>query len=161
MLIIVCGLQGTGKTTVAKRIAEKINAILLRTDVLRKELVQVPQYTKEEKRRVYDEMFARAKSLLQNDVGVVLDANFSEQSYRNQARELAQKTHTEFKIVEVDTPEKIVKTRLENRFGDESEAGYREYLRNRDLFEPITEDHILIDNSGALNDTDLQIAVHF
>jgi len=36
MLIIVCGLPGTGKTSLARKIAEKIYAVLLRTDVVRK-----------------------------------------------------------------------------------------------------------------------------
>ena len=53
-LIIVCGLQGTGKTTVAKKIAEKINAVILRSDVLRMEILKDPKYTEEEKQKIYD-----------------------------------------------------------------------------------------------------------
>jgi hypothetical protein len=45
--------------------------------------------------------------------------------------------------------------------GDDSEASYQEYLITRDLFEQITEDHIEINNSGTLDDLDMQIAVHF
>ena len=38
MLVIVCGLPSTGKSTVAKQIAEDTKGKILRTDVIRKEL---------------------------------------------------------------------------------------------------------------------------
>jgi predicted kinase len=161
MLVIVCGLQGTGKTTVAKRIAVKLNATLLRTDTLRRELVQIPQYTDKEKEHIYDEMFIRAHSLLGRHGNIVLDATFSMLAHRNKARELAQGCRTQFKIVAVMAPGQIVRTRFEHRLGDDSEASYQEYLITRDLFEQITEDHIEINNSGTLDDLDMQIAVHF
>ena len=161
MLVIVCGLQGTGKTTVAKRIAAKRNATLLRTDTLRKELVLAPQYSDQENERVYDEMFIRARSLLQQHVNTILDATFSTFVRRNKAREVAQQCRAQFKIVTVSAAEQIVKTRLEHRSGDDSEAGYQEYLKSKGLFERITEDHVEIDNNGTLDDLDTQIAIHF
>jgi predicted kinase len=38
MLVLVCGLPSTGKSTVAKQIAEDFNGKILRTDVIRREL---------------------------------------------------------------------------------------------------------------------------
>lgn len=48
MLVIVCGLPGVGKTTFAKKLAPLINAIILSTDKIRKELITSPTYEKEE-----------------------------------------------------------------------------------------------------------------
>ena len=38
MIIIICGLPGVGKTTLAKGLAPLINAVILATDKIRKEL---------------------------------------------------------------------------------------------------------------------------
>ncbi|PSQ47007.1 kinase, partial [Halobacteriales archaeon SW_6_65_15] len=60
-LIVVCGLPGVGKTTVAEAIAERVDGRLLRTDVIRKEIISDPDYTAEESRMVYGELFERAR----------------------------------------------------------------------------------------------------
>ena len=57
MLIIICGLPGTGKTFIAKKLAPKINAEHLSTDRIRKELFPEPTYSEDEKNKVYVEMF--------------------------------------------------------------------------------------------------------
>ena len=36
MIIIICGLPGVGKTTVARELAPLVNAVILSTDKLRK-----------------------------------------------------------------------------------------------------------------------------
>ena len=157
MLVIVSGLQGTGKTAVAKRIAAKLHAALLRTDVLRKTLVDIPQYTEEEKQRVYDEMFSRAQKLLHENRDVVLDATFIKQRNRDQAKKIAEQARTDFKIVEIICPEDIIRNRIAGRMQDESEAGFEQYLKNKRLFEQIMQEHIIIDNSGTLDDIDAQL----
>ena len=47
-LIITCGLMGTGKTTVARGLAEATGAVFLRSDRLRKELAGVEQTARRE-----------------------------------------------------------------------------------------------------------------
>ncbi len=158
-LIIVTGLQGTGKTTVAKRIAEKFNASILRTDVIRKELFEKRQYTPEETRRVYDEMCERARKLLQGNTSIVLDAMFSKEQERIQARNVADGVGAQFQIVEVVCSEDVIKERIDARTGDASEATYEIYLKFKNLFEPVLDEHIILDNSGSLNDIDNQISV--
>ncbi|MCX6233194.1 MAG: AAA family ATPase, partial [Bacteroidetes bacterium] len=101
MLIIVCGLQGVGKTIVATKIAEKTGAILLRTDVIRKKLVKNPTYGKEEIIHIYDEMFSRAKKSLLDKNTVILDATFAEIQDRHRAKKIADEAGSKFEIVEV------------------------------------------------------------
>lgn len=159
-LTIVCGLQGVGKTTVARRIAERVHATLLRTDVIRKEL-QISQYSEEEKQKVYNEMFSKAKKLLQGNKNVVLDATFIRQKNREQAQQIAEQTSVNFQIVHVVSSEKTVKRRLEERVGDESEAGFQQYSNSKNSFEPIIGMHIAIDNSGAREETFEQLDKYF
>ncbi|MHC4711475.1 MAG: AAA family ATPase, partial [Planctomycetota bacterium] len=60
MLVIVCGLPGVGKTTFAKKLSPLINAIVLSTDKIRKELIPLPTYEKEERKLIYDVMILLA-----------------------------------------------------------------------------------------------------
>ncbi|MFC6734896.1 AAA family ATPase, partial [Halolamina salina] len=82
MLVLVCGLPGTGKSTVAERIAELLPARMLRTDVVRKELFPEPTYEAEESAAVYDELFDRARDRLDAGEHVVLDATFRRRRLR-------------------------------------------------------------------------------
>ena len=56
MIMIICGLPGVGKTTVAKELAPLVNAVILSTDKIRKELLSRPMYGWREKRLIYDVM---------------------------------------------------------------------------------------------------------
>jgi predicted kinase len=47
--VIICGLPGVGKTTLAKDLAPLINAVVLSTDRIRKELILKPIYKKKKK----------------------------------------------------------------------------------------------------------------
>jgi len=156
-LIVVIGLQGTGKTTVAKKVTEMFNAVLLRTDVIRRELFKERQYTLEETKRVYGEMFERARKSLQEGKTVVLDAMFVKEQERTQARNIADGVGAQFQVVEVVCSEDVIKERIEARSGDASEATFEIYLKFKNLFEPVLEEHITIDNSGSLEDIDTQL----
>ena len=146
-LIIICGLPGVGKTTVAKKIANKNGAILLRTDVIRKKLKETG-YSKKARKSVYDEMFRRARLLLKEGRNVVLDGTFYSQKWRQAAKNVAKSLKANFKIAEVVCSQEMVKKRLAKRKKDESEAKFKHYLIfKRKLFEPIKEKHTIIDTS--------------
>lgn len=151
MLIIVCGLSGTGKTTVARMVAEKFSAAHLRTDVIRKELSERPGYSEAEKEMVYQAMFGRAGELLKNG-SVVLDATFLKKQHRETARELAVSARAHFYIVETTCPAEVVKKRLTERAGDASEARFGEYLNQQAAAEPISEEHFIVDTSKDIGE---------
>lgn len=100
-LVIVGGLPGTGKTTVAKGIGERTGWAVLRSDVLRKELAGLPAdeataasyrsgiYTAEMTDRTYDVLLGEARRLLMLGESVVLDASFVSDRHRRTARALA------------------------------------------------------------------------
>lgn len=84
VLVVACGPPGVGKTTVAEAAAH-LDAELLRTDVVRKELFPEPTYTDEEIDRMYRELFARAGGLLETGRSVVLDGTFRRQAQHEAA----------------------------------------------------------------------------
>lgn len=149
-LLVVCGLPGTGKSTLAKKVADKINGTILRTDVIRRELEKL-DYAEEEKQKVYDEMFGRAKKLLKEGRSVVLDATFDKRKNRQTASNFAQDLRADFKLIEVVCPEKIIKERLMKRKGDASEAKFKHYLEHKKSFQPVKEKHLIIDTSQDID----------
>ena len=161
MLIIVCGLQGTGKTYVAGKIAEKVNANLLRTDVIRKELSEQNTYSGKEIQNIYQEMFVRAETLLRQQRNTVLDATFSSDHNRKAARQLAASFQQDFILVEVVCDEKVVEKRITARKNDASDADFNVYLKYKSLFDPLNGEHIIIENSGTIEETELQIEAIF
>ncbi len=161
MLIIVCGLQGTGKSTAARLIAEKIGARRLRSDVLRRTLFEPRTYSATETDAVYEEMFRQAAVLLGEQTRVVLDATFAQAQFRQRAVTLANQLAIDWCIVEVTATLDTVRSRIAERTGDASEAEFATYLQFRAEFEPIQDAHIVIDNSGNLDRLAKLTAEHF
>jgi hypothetical protein len=157
MLVVVCGPPGTGKTTVASRIADRAGGTLLRTDTVRKELVAQPSYTDRETERTYDALYDRARDRVANGEDVVLDGTFRRQRYRDRARELSADRDVAFELVRVTCPSPVVRERIAARDGDASDADFAVHLTVRDSFEPIERDHRRVDNGGSLARTRRQV----
>lgn len=154
-LVVVCGLPGVGKTTVAETIRERVDgdAHLLRTDVVRGDVVSDPDYTEEELRRVYDELFSRVGDRLARGESVVVDGTFKRTVHRERARDLAAEHDAEFRLVRVECDEETVRERIAARTDDASDADFDVYKLYKEEFEPIEEACITIDNSGSTAQT--------
>lgn len=160
-VIVVCGLPGVGKTTVARAVADVVGARVVRTDVVRQEVVENPVYTAEEKRRVYDAVFERALDHVEAGRTVVLDGTYRRRGYRDRARALAEALGAGFRLVAVECDETVVERRIDAREDDASEADFAVYQQYRDSFDPIERDHETVDNSGDLASTRRQVAALF
>jgi predicted kinase len=152
-LVVVCGLPGAGKTTVAEHAVDTLDAELLRTDVVRKELFPDPEYTPGEMRAVYDELLARAADTLRAGDPVVLDGTFKERELRGEARRTAEDVRVPLTLVKVECSEDVVRERIRARSGDESDADFAIHQQFREQFETIAGEHALVDNSGTLEKT--------
>jgi predicted kinase len=151
LIILFSGLPGVGKTSLANELAPLINAVVLSTDKLRKELISKPTYTKEEKKLIYNVMLLVAR-YLHNAAGVncVLDATFNTEESRRTAKEkLVNVSSEQIYIVECVCPEDIVISRLKARKGDYSDADIDIYRKMKQVYEPVKERerHIVIDTS--------------
>lgn len=155
-LVVVCGLPGAGKTTVAERISDRSDARILRTDVIRKELFSDPTYTEAETEAVYAELLERAREAVLDGRSVVLDATFAKRQFREDARELAERVANRFELVKVECDESVVRERIERRDGI-SDADFDVYLHFTELFDGIDSEHLVVDNSGSEATTFAQI----
>ena len=82
MIILICGYPGVGKTTLANELGPLINAIILSTDKIRKELIDKPNYSEEEKKLIYNVLVLIAKYLRNAGITCILDGTFNTQQSR-------------------------------------------------------------------------------
>ena len=145
MLIIICGLPGVGKTTLAKSLAPLIGATILSSDKIRKELFSSPTYSQSEQNTVFDTMITAAKDL--NDAGTncILDATFNREQSRLEVKNRLELSDNQFHIIECSCPEDITLSRLESRKNDYSDATVEVYQKMRIIREPVKTEHIVLD----------------
>jgi aminoglycoside phosphotransferase family enzyme/predicted kinase len=103
---LIGGGPGTGKTTLAHGLAERVHAEVISTDDVRHELqksdaisgdagiLDAGLYAPENVSAVYREVIRRADMLLTNGRSVILDATWRDPRHRDLAHELAEKTHS-------------------------------------------------------------------
>jgi predicted kinase len=108
MLVAIGGLSGTGKSVLARALAPGImplpGAVVLRTDVLRKQLLQVSEtdrlpesaYRPEITEQIYEILLQRAVRVLAQGHSVVVDAVFAESAERDAIRDAARKLNVRF-----------------------------------------------------------------
>ncbi|MDB5425219.1 MAG: hypothetical protein JWQ29_2635, partial [Phenylobacterium sp.] len=133
-LAAVGGLSGTGKSTFARRIAAKLGpapgAVVIRTDEVRKRLMNVPPgerlpdsaYAGDLYPRSYDALIENARTLLKAGHGVVLDATFIDPVLRARAEQLAVDCGVPFDGVWLEAPLELLEARIAARTNDASDA---------------------------------------
>jgi predicted kinase len=136
-LVLVGGLPGTGKSTLARGIGEVSGAVVLRSDVVRKELAGLaPEqpagadyehgiYTPAATASVYQELVRRAEDALRRGETVVLDASWTDEAVRADARRVADETSSDVIELRCVAPVEVTAARMAARAaagGDASDA---------------------------------------
>ena len=160
MLILVTGLPGSGKSTVAQILSHRLGAVVFNSDVIRRELFpNARNYSSRETQAVIRETERRTEQALQEGNTVILDALFTKQHPRDEYRMRAERLGVPFKIVYVTTPEEATKERMELRIknGDASEATYEYYLDRKPHFEQVQGEYRTICNTGGIKELEEQL----
>ncbi|MEZ4332434.1 MAG: AAA family ATPase [Myxococcota bacterium] len=138
LLVVTCGLSGSGKTTVGGALVEALPALRIRSDVERKRLAGLAAeartdspiggglYDAAASERTYDRLESLARILLGAGTSVVVDAAFLLRRDRARFRDLARAVGARFRIVLCDAPIETLRSRVEARSAagrDASEAG--------------------------------------
>ncbi len=138
-LVLVGGLPGTGKSTLARHLTEQAGFSLIRSDQVRKELagvsaqVHVPApfeqglYAPAWTERTYAECLRRADQLLFEGKRVVVDASFGEDRRRGSFSDLAARLALPAVFIHCHTDPEVVRLRLRDRLGDPSDADWQVY----------------------------------
>lgn len=157
MLVVVCGVPGVGKTSVAEYVAGRLDAELLRTDVVRKDLFPEPAYTDGEARAVYEDLLARAEDALEAGGTVVLDGTFHSRPFREWALLTAERAGVDCRLLKVECDPSVARERIRTREGDESDADVAVHDMMREQFDPLDAEHVAVDNTGSLDETRRQV----
>jgi uncharacterized protein len=153
-ILVVCGLSGTGKSTVAAYLGDLTGFAVVSSDAVRKDLAGVPRTARpspDEKARLYDaaftartygELLRRAEAEVRSGRGVIVDATFQSEEHRRWFAELGARCRVPTLFVECRADEREIARRLRERErepGVVSDATWEVYLRQRRDFAPFIE----------------------
>jgi hypothetical protein len=135
-LILVGGLQGTGKSTLAAALAEQAGLERVRTDEVRKALAGAPPdtrlspeyYTPEWTDRTYAACLRRAEERLFEGGRIVVDATFREERQRRLFLDAAVRWGVPCPWLLCRAESGTIRERLARRHGDVSDADWNVYL---------------------------------
>jgi aminoglycoside phosphotransferase family enzyme/adenylate kinase family enzyme len=161
-LVVVTGLSGTGKSTVATALHARTGFVHINSDATRKRLFGVAPtarpgaalYTAERSAATYEAMYAAAGAELAGGRGAILDATFQRRAHRDAARNVARQRGVPVLFIECVAPEEEVRRRLAERARadtDVSDADWAVYQQQRGTYEPFAADelaeHAVVDSS--------------
>jgi len=137
MLVAIGGRSGTGKSTLAGKIAHRLGrapgARWLRSDVLRKRMaglhpeepLPAAAYSPESHRPVYERTMSEAGMALAAGQCVVIDAAFLDPEERKAVHDVARDTGCAFIGIWLEAPGEVLRERVSARTGDASDADAR------------------------------------
>ena len=133
-IIIMHGLSGSGKSTVAAQLVEALGAIRLRSDVVRKQLFKLSSdadsgsaiaqgiYSEDSTRKTYRRLEQLTEIITAARFCVIVDATFLEEARRRQFLQLQSGLRCARIIVNCEAPEATLRKRITERKNDPSEA---------------------------------------
>lgn len=153
ILIVVGGLVASGKSTVARLLADRLGAPRIEGDRVRARLDgygSALEFTPEFAARGYTELARFAELILDSGRPVVLDGCFPHAEQREQARALARRRGWPFLFVECRIDRETAVARLEARDERAARAGWQEISRRlAHEWEPteglLPEEHLVLD----------------
>jgi hypothetical protein len=153
-LLATAGLMGTGKSVLARGLADAMGLTVIRTDVVRKELLHIDPaehhfedfgsgiYSTDVTARTYERSLELVREALSRGDSVVVDASFSRRAQRLAAQAVALESGAQFVLLECICPEEVVRERLDRRMvaeGEASDGRWELYAEQKSSFEPVEE----------------------
>ena len=165
-LVIVCGLSGTGKSTVSRMLQYRTGFEVVASDRVRKRITDTAEtfdgrtdygagiYSPDVDRLTYDALMAQAEGHLHRGRGVIIDATFKKPAARRAALAIASRARVPVLFVETRAEHEEVLRRLRERSHNRrgpSDATEEVYLQQQSDFVPLAEisarQHIVVDTT--------------
>jgi predicted kinase len=147
-LVLVGGLPGTGKSTLAEDLAEHAGFQVIRSDVVRKELAGLAAttqagnefeqglYSPERSEQTYTECLRRAQASLGEGKRTLIDAGFRTETSRKLFLQAARALAVPGLFLHCRLDAEVARQRLAARRGDASDADWAIYQRLAGQWEP-------------------------
>jgi uncharacterized protein len=154
-IVLMHGLSGCGKSTVAMELAARLPAVRVRSDVERKRLAGIEPLQRSDSavasglyrsgatERTYQHLAHTAATLVAAGYPVILDAAFLMRRQRMALKSVAHTLHVPIAVVSVYAPEPILKSRIEARAShstDASEATLEVLEHQKKTGQPVAAD---------------------
>jgi len=129
---VVCGLPGTGKSTIADAVGPRLGWPVLRTDEVRRELLDAAgsgplrdaygegAYDEATTTATYSRLLEQARAALEGGRSVLLDGTFSARRWQEEVERLAEDTNSDLVVVECTARPSVAGARLRARSTDAS-----------------------------------------
>jgi aminoglycoside phosphotransferase family enzyme/predicted kinase len=150
-LIITHGYSGSGKSTIAGQLAERISALQIRSDIERKRLfgyraqkrtgssLDSGLYTREAGQKTYLHLAECAKVVIEAGFSAIIDAAFLKAEQRDLFRQLATECGVQFLIVDFQASDEELSRRIGQRQNDASEATIDVLHHQQQSAQPMSE----------------------
>lgn len=166
ILIIMHGVSGSGKSWLSERLAPRLRAVRVRSDVERKRLAGAQKaapatygngiYTAAFTHRTYARLLDCAESCLQGGISVIVDGAFLEEIERRMFHDLALRRGARYFIVSCVADEQLAQQRIEarrravNEVSDADPAILRRQLETLQPLQPYEQEHLVpVDTAAA------------
>ncbi|MDL1970417.1 MAG: AAA family ATPase [Candidatus Desulfofervidaceae bacterium] len=158
-LLATVGFLGSGKSTVARHLAARLGAVVIRSDAVRKHILGLKPdehlyvpfgqgiYAPEVTKQVYANILNLAKEALNAGFPVILDASFNKEVYRQGVRDLAQALNCPYYFLHLQCDEDILKQRLAKRQEESQDIsdGHLGLLSSfKQTFEPLKDENQIV-----------------
>lgn len=126
-LLLMSGLSGSGKTWLARQLAERLSAVHIRSDVERKRRAGLRElapshsrlgedlYSAEVSAALYDDLARAAEDVLIGGIATIVDATFLKRAERARFAELAARCGVPLLLILCQAPEAILRARITER----------------------------------------------
>lgn len=155
VLLLLCGLPGTGKSFLAHQLADALPFVIIESDMVRKILFPQPRYTAQESRWVHRTCHALMAKLLKRGVRVIYDATNLIEYHRELVYRIAKRAGARLVVVKTVVSEEVAQERLgvrQERNAEVSDADWRIYRRMASRQEEIAHPHLVIDTTENLEE---------
>lgn len=157
LTLAIGGLSGVGKSTIAPALASHLPGPLgarwLRSDVIRKQAEEKPDYSSESRATVYRTLYAKARSAHNAGASVIMDATFQNE----EQRKIALSAHNgPITGIWLNAPLKTRLSRISDRRNDPSDAD-KDIARAQHEPDTLPKGWISIDAGGSKEETLEQI----
>lgn len=151
-LVMLCGLPGTGKSYLARRLQPYLGAVVIETDRVRRFLFSSPTHAAGESGRVYAVCHGLIERHLRRRHSVIFDATNLQERSRQRVYRLAGRLATPLVVVRTVAPAELVWRRMAGRAAradpdDRSQADFAVFLKLAPSEEPVRRPHIVVDTA--------------
>jgi predicted kinase len=165
------GGVGTGKSTIAKRLASESNWPVLSSDEIRKRLAGVPLtqrtppelrakiYSAQMTQQTYKKLLVDGLAILKANRGVIVDATFSTRALRKFLCDECKKANALFRFVELEADVNEIKKRLklrDEKTDETSDARLEDFEKLNAGYEPpsgLAPDLITVSTTSSVSET--------